>query len=224
MRIEIHQLSKKYGSHVALNEITVTLENGMYGLLGCNGAGKTTFLKILATLTKPTSGNITMNGIPIGETRKIRKMIGYLPQNFSFYPNMTVYDSMKYCAALSDMPVSRQASKIPLLLQQVNLWGMKKKKIRTLSGGMMKRLGIAQALINEPDILIADEPTAGLDPEERLRLCNFLEEYSDDKIVILSTHITSDIEAVCTRAGVLDSGRLVFDGTVDKLTEWRENK
>ncbi len=223
MSIEIHHLTKTYRSHIALDDITVTFENGMYGLLGKNGAGKSTFLKILATLTKPTSGDITINGVSRRDT-VFRKMIGYVPQNFSFYPNMTIYDSMKYLAALSEISVSRQNLKIPLLLQQVNLWEMKKKKIRTLSGGMIKRLGIAQALINNPKILIADEPTAGLDPEERIRLYHVLEEYSKDNIVILSTHIASDIEAVCKRVCVLDSGRLVFNGSVDSLKEWRERQ
>lgn len=223
MSIEIHHLTKTYRSHIALDDITVTFENGMYGLLGKNGAGKSTFLKILATLTKPTSGDITINGVSRRDT-VFRKMIGYVPQNFSFYPNMTIYDSMKYLSALSEISVSRQNLKIPLLLQQVNLWEMKKKKIRTLSGGMIKRLGIAQALINNPKILIADEPTAGLDPEERIRLYHVLEEYSKDNIVILSTHIASDIEAVCKRVCVLDSGRLVFNGSVDSLKEWRERQ
>ena len=187
MSIEIHSLQKRYGSHLVLNGITTTIDKGMYGLLGRNGAGKTTFMKVLVTLLKPSGGNVTMNGVAISETGKIRTMIGYLPQNFSFYPHMTVYDSMKYMAALSELPVSKQASDIPLLLQKVNLWEKRKEKIRALSGGMVRRLGLAQALLNNPDILVVDEPTSGLDPEERIRIYHLLKEYAEDKIVILSS-------------------------------------
>jgi ABC-2 type transport system ATP-binding protein len=224
MSIEIHSLQKKFGSHVVLNDITVTIERGMYGLLGRNGAGKTTLMKVLVTLLKPSGGDVGMNGVSIKNTKDIRKMIGYLPQNFSFYPNMTVYDSMRYMAALSGIPSSLQNTNIPLLLQKVNLWDRKKKKIRTLSGGMVRRLGIAQALLNNPEILVVDEPTNGLDPEERLRIYNLLGEYAEEKIVILSTHIASDIEATCTRVGVLDSGRMIFDGSVYSLAELAKGK
>lgn len=217
MSIEIHSLQKKFGSHVALNGITVTLDKGMHGLLGRNGAGKTTFMKILVTLLRPSDGHVTMNGVPISETKKIRKMIGYLPQNFSFYSNMTVYDSMNYVAALSEIPSSLRNTKIPSLLQKVNLWDRRKKKIRTLSGGMVRRLGIAQALLNDPEILVVDEPTSGLDPEERLRVYNLLGEYAEENIVILSTHIASDIEAACTSVGVLESGKMIFHGSVEEL-------
>lgn len=224
MSIEIHSLQKKFGSHVVLNDITATIDKGMYGLLGRNGAGKTTFMKVLVTLLKPSGGDVEVNGVAIKETKKIRRMIGYLPQNYSFYPNMTVYDSMKYMAALSGVPVSLQDTNIRELLQRVNLWDRKKTKIRTLSGGMIRRLGIAQALLNNPEILVADEPTSGLDPEERLRIYNLLREYAEDRIVILSTHIASDIEATCTRVGVLDSGRMIFNDSVNKLAELAKGK
>ncbi len=219
MSVEIHSLQKKIGSHVVLQDVTATIDRGMYGLLGRNGAGKTTLMKILVTLLKPSGGDVDMNGVPIRDAKKIRKMIGYLPQDYSFYPNMTIYDSMKYMAALSGVPVSSQDTNISLLLQRVNLWDRRKKKIRVLSGGMVRRLGIAQALLNNPKILVADEPTSGLDPEERLRVYNLLEEYAEENIVILSTHITSDIEATCTRVGILDSGRMIFDGSVEELRE-----
>lgn len=224
MSIEIHSLQKKYGSHLVLDGITTTIGRGMYGLLGRNGAGKTTFMKVLVTLLKPSGGNITMNGVAVRETGKIRNMIGYLPQNFSFYPHMTVYESMKYMAALSGVPVSQQASDIPLLLQKVNLWDKRKERVRSLSGGMVRRLGLAQALLNNPPILVVDEPTNGLDPEERVRVYHLLEEYAEDKIIILSTHIASDIEATCKRVGVLDSGKLIFDGSVNKLAELAEGR
>lgn len=224
MSIEIHSLQKKFGSHVVLSDITATIDKGMYGLLGRNGAGKTTFMKVLVTLMKPSGGDVEVNGVAIKETKKIRRMIGYLPQNYSFYPNMTVYDGMKYMAALSGVPVSLQDTNIRKLLQRVNLWDRKKMRIRALSGGMIRRLGIAQALLNNPEILVADEPTSGLDPEERLRIYNLLREYAEDRIVILSTHIASDIEATCTRVGVLDSGRMIFNDSVNKLAELAKGK
>ena len=224
MSVEIHSLQKNFGSHVVLNDITATIEKGLYGLLGRNGAGKTTLIKVLVTLLKPSSGDVGMNGVPIKNIKEIRNMIGYLPQNFSFYPNMTVYDSMKYMAALSGIPGSLQNTNIQLLLQKVNLWERKKKRIRTLSGGMVRRLGIAQALLNNPEVLVVDEPTSGLDPEERLRIYNLLGEYAEEKIVILSTHIASDIEATCTKVGVLDSGRMIFDGSVHGLAGLAQGK
>ena len=224
MSVEIHSLQKRFGSHVVLNDITATIDRGMYGLLGRNGAGKTTLMKVMVTLLKPSAGNVRMNDVPIEDVKNVRKMIGYLPQNFSFYPNMTVYDSMKYTAALSAIPASMQDKNIPLLLQKVNLWDRRKKKIRTLSGGMIRRLGIVQALLNNPEILVVDEPTTGLDPEERLRIYNLLGEYAEENIVILSTHIASDIEATCTRVGVLDSGRMIFEGSVKELAALAEGK
>lgn len=181
-------------------------------------------MKVLVTLLKPSGGDVEMNGVSIKNTKEIRKMIGYLPQNFSFYPNMTVYDSMKYMAALSGVSSSLQDTNIPLLLQRVNLWDRKKKKIRTLSGGMVRRLGIAQALLNDPEVLVVDEPTSGLDPEERLRVYNLLGEYAEEKIVILSTHIAGDIEATCTRVGVLNSGKMIFNGSVGDLVRLAEGK
>lgn len=224
MSVEIHSLQKKFGSHLVLSDITATIEKGMYGLLGRNGAGKTTLMKVLVTLLKPSGGDVEMNGVSIKNTKEIRKMIGYLPQNFSFYPNMTVYDSMKYMAALSGVSSSLQDTNIPLLLQRVNLWDRRKKKIRTLSGGMVRRLGIAQALLNNPEVLVVDEPTSGLDPEERLRVYNLLGEYAEEKIVILSTHIAGDIEATCTRVGVLNSGKMIFNGSVGDLVKLAEGK
>lgn len=224
MSVEIHSLQKKFGSHVVLNNITATIDNGMYGLLGRNGAGKTTLMKVLVTLLKPSDGDVLMNGVSVKNVKKIRRMIGYLPQNFSFYPNMTVCDSMRYMAALSEISVSLQDKNISLLLQKVNLWNIRKKKLKTLSGGMLRRLGIAQALLNNPEILVVDEPTSGLDPEERLRIYNLLGEYAEKNIVILSTHIASDIEANCTKVGVLDSGRMIFEGSVKELAETAREK
>lgn len=224
MRIEITALKKCYGDNAVLNDISLTIGNGMYGLLGRNGAGKTTFMRILSTLLKPSEGKITFDGIPLEDTKRIRPLIGYLPQEFSLYPDMSVRETMRYLAAMSKIPVEIQRERIPKLLQQVNLWESRKRKVRKLSGGMKRRLGIAQALLNNPEILIVDEPTAHLDPEERLRFYNLLDEFSSDRIVIVSSHIVADLEAACANVAVLDAGRLLYAGAMDKLAETARGK
>ena len=185
MEIQIQALKKNYGRKAALDNISLTIENGMFGLLGRNGAGKTTLMQILSTLREPTSGNITFDKIPLGDTRKIRPLIGYLPQEFSLYPDMSVLEIMRYLAALSNIPAEIQRQRIPDLLQRVNLWENRGKKVRKLSGGMKRRLGIAQALLHDPQVLIADEPTVGLDPQERLRFYALLNEFSSNRVVIV---------------------------------------
>lgn len=224
MEIKISALKKCYRGNVVLNDISFTIGNGMWGLLGRNGAGKTTLMRILSTLLKPSGGRITFNGISSEETKQIRSFIGYLPQEFSLYPDMTIWETMRYLAAMSKIPVEIQRERIPQLLQQVNLWESRKRKVRKLSGGMKRRLGIAQALLNNPEVLIVDEPTVGLDPEERLRFYNLLDEFSSDRVVIVSSHIVADIEAVCTNVAVLDSGRLLYAGTVNELAEIARGK
>lgn len=190
MEIIINNLSKNYGKRAALEKVSLTIPSGMYGLLGRNGAGKTSLMRILATLSVPSGGEISMNGIPIKETEKIREIVGYLPQDFSFYRNMSVYDAMDYLGLLSNIPDKIRKERISELLEQVNLKADMRTKIKALSGGMKRRLGIAQALLHNPQILIVDEPTAGLDPEERIRFRNLLSEFAEDRIVILSTHIS----------------------------------
>lgn len=224
MQIEITALKKSYGENAVLKDISLTIENGMYGLLGRNGAGKTTFMRILSTLLKPSDGRITFDNIPLEEPKRIRPLIGYLPQEFSLYPDMSVLETMRYLAAISKIPVEIQRERIPNLLQQINLWEHRKTKVRKLSGGMKRRLGIAQALLNNPKVLIVDEPTVGLDPEERLRFYNLLDEFSSDRIVIVSSHIVADIESVCANVAVLDSGRLLYAGAIDKLAEIARGK
>lgn len=219
MEIDIVNLSKKYGKAEALKNVNLKIEKGMYGLLGRNGAGKTTLLRILATLNSKSDGEISINGTPITNSKEIRKIIGYLPQNFSTYPNMSVWKTMEYFDLLSEMPVKSRKKRIERLLQQVNLWEERKCKVRHLSGGMRQRLGIALALINDPQIIIADEPTAGLDPEERIRLRNMLADLAKDKIVILSTHIVDDISVTCKKIGVLHEGKLLFDGEAKELEQ-----
>lgn len=224
MEIVIKNLSKNYGRKAALKNVSVTIHSGMYGLLGRNGAGKTSLMRILATLSVPSGGEVSMNGISIKETGKIREIIGYLPQNFSFYRNMSVYDAMDYLGLLSNLPDKIRKERITSLLEWVNLKENVRTKIKALSGGMKQRLGIAQALLHDPQILIVDEPTAGLDPEERIRFRNLLSEFAEDRIVILSTHISSDVEASCENIGVLDNGKMIWNGATEELVKQAEGK
>ena len=224
MEIVIKNLSKNYGRKAALKNVSVTIHSGMYGLLGRNGAGKTSLMRILATLSVPSGGEVSMNGIPINETGKIREIVGYLSQNFSLYRNMSVYDAMDYLGLLSNLPDKIRKERIALLLEQVNLKENMRTKIKALSGGMKQRLGIAQALLHDPQILIVDEPTAGLDPEERIRFRNMLSEFAEDRIVILSTHISSDVETSCENIGVLDNGKMIWNGAAEELIKQAEGK
>ena len=224
MEIVIKNLSKNYGRKAALKNVSVTIHSGMYGLLGRNGAGKTSLMRILATLSVPSDGEVSMNGIPINETGKIREIVGYLSQNFSFYRNMSVYDAMDYLGLLSNLPDKIRKERIASLLEQVNLKENMRTKIKALSGGMKQRLGIAQALLHDPQILIVDEPTAGLDPEERIRFRNMLSEFAEDRIVILSTHISSDVETSCENIGVLDNGKMIWNGAAEELVKQAEGK
>ncbi|MBX4266930.1 ABC transporter ATP-binding protein [Clostridium estertheticum] len=217
MQININNLSKKFSGKSALKDVNLTIDQGMFGLLGRNGAGKTTLMRILATLLNKSSGEISICGIDILKTKEIRKLIGYLPQDFSIYPNLSVYEAMDYLGVLSEVPSSERKKIIPELLEKVNLLDCRKVKVRALSGGMKRRLGIAQAILHNPKVLIVDEPTAGLDPKERIRFRNLLCELAKDKIVILSTHIIGDIEATCKNIGILDNGSLIFKGTVQEL-------
>ncbi|MBW9153718.1 ABC transporter ATP-binding protein [Clostridium estertheticum] len=224
MQININNLSKKFSSKSALKDVNLTIDQGMFGLLGRNGAGKTTLMRILATLLNKSSGEISICGIDILKTKEIRKLIGYLPQDFCVYPNLSVYEAMDYLGVLSEVPSSERKKIIPELLEKVNLLDCKKVKVRALSGGMKRRLGIAQAILHNPKVLIVDEPTAGLDPKERIRFRNLLCELAKDKIVILSTHIIGDIEATCKNIGILDNGSLIFKGTVHELKNKAEGK
>ena len=224
MEIVIRNLSKNYGKKAALENVSVTIHSGMYGLLGRNGAGKTSLMRILATLSEAASGEISMNGIPIKETGKIREIVGYLPQDFSFYRSMSVYGAMDYLGLLSEIPDKIRRERILALLEQVNLKEDMRTKVKALSGGMKRRLGIAQALLHNPQILIVDEPTAGLDPEERIRFRNLLSEFAEDRIVILSTHISSDVESCCENIGVLNNGKMIWNGSTEKLAGQAEGK
>lgn len=215
--IEIKNLSKFYGKKQALQNVSLSIRQGMFGLLGRNGAGKTTLMKTLATLLQKKEGEITVCGIPIENAREVRKIIGYLPQEFSMYPSMSVAETMNYLGLLSGLSLTERRERTEMLLKRVNLEEHKNKKIKALSGGMKRRLGIAQALLNDPKVLIVDEPTAGLDPEERVRFRNLLSEIAEERIVILSTHIVGDIEAACEEIAILDEGKVLYHGTVDNL-------
>ncbi|WP_141432931.1 ABC transporter ATP-binding protein [Bacillus sp. 03113] len=218
MEISIRDLTKTYGQKVALDRVSLTIHKGMFGLLGKNGAGKTTIMRILVTLIPPSSGEVMINGIPISERTKVRSIIGYLPQNFSIYPSFNVYESLDYLGILSGLSDNRKRKKrISELLDKVNLTEAIKTKSKNLSGGMLRRLGIAQALLADPQVLIVDEPTVGLDPEERIRFRNMLSDLAEDRIVLLSTHIVEDIEATCDQLAILDSGKLVYGGGIKDL-------
>ena len=217
--IILKDVSKFYGKKQALNGINLEIEKGMFGLLGRNGAGKTTLMKSIATLHSVSSGDITVCGINISESSKIREMIGYLPQDFSMYSNMSAYEAMDYLGVLSGLDKKTRKERIPELLSKVNLNNNMKIKVKAMSGGMRRRLGIAQAILHNPKVLIVDEPTAGLDPEERVRFRNLLSEIADDRIVILSTHIVGDIESTCENIAVMDEGKIIFKGTVTELLD-----
>lgn len=217
LQIKIDNLSKSYGKKQALKDINLQINKGMFGLLGPNGAGKTTLMKVITTLTQKTAGDVSVCGINVDNEREIRKIIGYLPQDFSMYGNMSAYEALDYLAVLSNMGKKDRKEKIHELLKKVNLDNQHKTKVKAMSGGMKRRLGIAQAIIHDPKVIIVDEPTAGLDPEERVRFRNLLCEIARDKIVILSTHIVGDIEATCEHVAVLNSGSIIFDGKISGL-------
>lgn len=222
--IILKNVNKYYGKNHALKDINLTIEKGMFGLLGRNGAGKTTLMKVLATLLTPNSGEITVCDIPIEMASNVRSITGYLPQDFSMYGNMKVYEAMDYIGVLSGLKKQERKNKIPMLLEQVNLQNNANTKVKAMSGGMRRRLGIAQAILHDPKVLIVDEPTAGLDPEERVRFRNLLCEIAEERIVILSTHIVGDIEATCENIAVLDEGKIIYQGTVASLLELSNGK
>lgn len=224
MKIKISNLTKKFGNKIVLDNIDLEISSGMFGLLGRNGAGKTTLMRIIATLLTKNQGNITICGIPVENTKDIRKIVGYLPQDFSMYPSMKVYEAMDYLGVLSNIPKQERKKIIPNLLDKVNLLDYQNIRVKALSGGMKRRLGIAQAIMHSPKVLIVDEPTAGLDPEERIRFRNLLSEIAKDRIVILSTHIVGDIEATCQNIAILNKGKIIYKGTTEELVKQAENK
>ncbi len=218
MELKISELTKDFQDITAVDRVSYTLTNGVYGLLGINGAGKTTFMRMLCTLLKPTGGSITWDGKDIftmdGEYRKI---LGYLPQDFGYYPDFTVYDYLMYIASIKGLRPATAKQRIGILLKQVGLTKATNKKMKKLSGGMKRRAGIAQAMLNNPKILILDEPTAGLDPNERIRFRNLISELSEERMVLLSTHIVSDIEYIANEILLMKDGQIRISGTSDEL-------
>ena len=216
--LEICNVTKSFGKAVtAIDGVSLQLTRGVVGLIGHNGPGKTTLMQMMATLTRPTQGKILYHGVDIAKSpRDIRRRLGYLPQDFGVYPNLTALEFMQYFAALKGV---RSPQRITELLELVNLHAHATRPAATFSGGMRRRLGIAQALLNDPDILIVDEPTAGLDPEERLRFRNLLSELGLNKLVVLSTHIVSDVESIASQLAILRKGRLVAFETPDSLLD-----
>lgn len=224
-KLEIKNLTKIYGKKRANNGITVTLENGVYGLLGPNGAGKTTLMKQITTLIKPDKGEILYNGKDIfNMDDKYRNIIGYLPQEFGVYKNFTAKQFLQYVGALKGMSGKNLNFKVNELLELVGLYDVRNKSIGKFSGGMKRRVGIAQVLLNDPKIIVLDEPTAGLDPQERTRFRNLIAKISRDKIIILSTHIISDIESVAKETIMVKEGKLIMKGTHREILSDMNNK
>jgi ABC-2 type transport system ATP-binding protein len=211
----IDKLTHVYPNGVrALDGISLTIPNGLYGLLGPNGAGKSTLMRAVATLQAPTSGSIRFDDIDvIAEPQKLRRTLGYLPQDFGVYPRVSAYDMLDHMAVLKGVAAAKpRRETVEFLLNQTNLWSVRKKALASFSGGMRQRFGIAQALIGDPALIIVDEPTAGLDPEERLRFLNLLAEIGENVVVILSTHIVEDVSDLCPRMAIIAGGRIVREG------------
>lgn len=218
MELTIQNLTKEFGTLHAVDNVNFTMTNGVYGLLGVNGAGKTTLMRMLTTLIKPTSGEILWDGQDVyAMDGQYRKLLGYLPQDFGYYPDFSIYDYLMYIASIKGIRPTVAKERVKLLLKQVGLVRARHKKMKTLSGGMKRRAGIAQAMLNDPKILILDEPTAGLDPSERIRFRNLISELSEDRIVLLSTHIVSDIEYIANEILLMKDGCITMSGTAEEI-------
>jgi len=225
MELKIEHLSKQFKDKKAVDDVCLTLTSGVWGLLGANGAGKTTFMRMIADIMTPTSGIIYYDGTDIHKMGEAyRNLFGFLPQEFGYSRDFTVKDYLEYVAALKDVPVRETTNKINHLLEILTLSDVKNKKIGKLSGGMKRRVGIAQAMLNDPKILVMDEPTAGLDPGERVRLRNFISEFSHNRIVLISTHIVSDIEYIATKNAIMKAGEIIDVGSTDELVRRIEGK
>ncbi len=218
MELTIEHLSKRYEQHWALRDLSLRCEPGMLGLVGPNGAGKTTLMRMIATLLEPTEGSIFWSGMDIRtHGTELRQVLGYLPQDFGIYPEFTGRQFLRYLAAMKGLPRSLANRRVDEMLEIVNMEQVADHKLPTYSGGMKQRIGIAQALLNDPELLVVDEPTAGLDPAERVRFRTLLASLTHNRIVILSTHIISDVEAVANRLMILQEGRVLVDATPEAL-------
>lgn len=220
MELEIVNLTKCFGDFKAVDDMNLKITNGVYGLLGVNGAGKTTLMKMLCTLLTPTSGQILCDGKDIRKMEgEYRSQLGYLPQEFGYYPDFTVKDYLLYIASLKGLRPAIAKKRVLELLEQVGLTKAVNRRMKKLSGGMKRRVGIAQAILNDPEILILDEPTAGLDPTERVRFRNLISRLSEDRIVILSTHIVSDVEYIANEIWLMKDGRLLQRGSLNEILD-----
>ena len=218
MELQFKDVTKDYGDIHAVNHVTYNMKKGVYGLLGVNGAGKTTLMRMLCTAINPTDGVILWDGRDIFSLgASYRSILGYLPQNYGFYPDLSVYDYMMYIASIKGLRSIKAKKRTIKLLEQVGLSEKRKSKMRTLSGGMLRRIGIAQAMLNDPRILVLDEPTAGLDPNERIRFRNLISELSEDRLVLLSTHIVSDVEYIANEIILMKEGKFCYTGTSEKI-------
>lgn len=216
----LNNVTKQFKQKTAVSNVSLHLTCGVYGFLGANGAGKTTLLRMLCGVLKPTSGEISCNGIEIGTLDgDYRCMLGYLPQDFGYYPNYTAKRYLEFLAAQKAVPSGLADAKVMEMLSLTGLEGAAKQKLKTFSGGMLRRLGIAQALLNDPEILILDEPTAGLDPKERIRFRNIISAMSKGKIIILSTHIVSDVDYIADEILLMKHGQIIEQGTAEKIAE-----
>ncbi|MCH5334021.1 MAG: ABC transporter ATP-binding protein [Agathobacter sp.] len=219
MELVIDRVSKQYQNKIAVDRISLKMQKGVYGLLGANGAGKTTLMRMICGILKPTGGTISFDHMDVS-TEGYRAVLGYLPQDFGYYPEFRGTDFLFYMAALKGLPKSLAKQRVPELLKLVALENEGEKKIKTYSGGMKQRLGIAQALLNDPKLLVLDEPTAGLDPKERVRFRNLIQELGKSSIVVLSTHIVSDIEHIADMVLMMKDGQMIYQ---DKWEEGKED-
>lgn len=224
--LEIKNLTKMFGTFTALDDVSLTLGPGLFGLLGPNGAGKSTLMRTLATLQEPTSGTVHFNGVDITEKPDtVRTVLGYLPQDFGVYPRMSALQLLDHIAILKGIGnKSERTGQVEELLKMVNLWTHRTASVSTFSGGMRQRFGVAQALLGDPQLIIVDEPTAGLDPLERQRFLDILSRAGDEKIIILSTHIIEDVRDLCTDMGVMGDGKLIVRGAPEDLVSEVEGK
>ena len=218
MALILDGLTKTFSSFPAVNNLSYTMDTGVYGLLGVNGAGKTTLMRMLCTLLTPTSGTITWDGqVIFSRGSAYRNLLGYLPQDFGYYPDFSVQDYLLYIASIKGLRPATARQRMQSLLEQVGLTQVRRQKMKKLSGGMKRRAGIAQAMLNDPKILILDEPTAGLDPKERIRFRNLISELAENRLVLLSTHIVSDVEYIADQILLMKDGSLVHHGTSQQL-------
>ncbi len=221
MNVEITDLTRRFGRHQAVAGVNLETGPGVFGLLGPNGAGKTTLLRMMATVIPPTTGRLRLLGRDpgaYGARREVRRRLGYLPQSLGYYPGFTVAEFVEYFALLKEMPAARVPDAVATAIERVDLGGRARARLRTLSGGMLRRVGIAQAIVNEPELLLLDEPTAGLDPEQRVHFRALLRDLGQQATVVVSTHLVEDVGAACSQVALMDQGKIVFQGTPAELT------